>query len=109
MRPKSRKLRNSLLIVLLAVATVAGQDYQIRTRVDLVVVPVTVKSSGDRLVAGLQKEDFQIFENGAAQTIANFTADPVPLSAAVIIDTGLGAKSFVKVQKTLPALAGSFS
>jgi len=109
MRPKSRTLRNLLLIVLLAVTSLAAQDYQIRTRVDLVVVPVSVKTSEDRLVAGLQKEDFQIYENGAVQTIANFTAEPVPLSAAIIIDTGLGAKSFVKVQKTLPALAGSFS
>jgi len=109
MRPKSRILRNSLVIVLLAVATLAAQDFQIRTRVDLVVVPVTVKSSGDRLVAGLQKEDFRVFENGSLQTIANFTVDPVPLSAAVIIDTGLTAKSFIKVQRTFPALAAAFS
>jgi VWFA-related protein len=109
MRLKSRILRNSLLIVLLAVVTLVAQDYQIRTRVDLVVVPVSVKSGDDHLVAGLQKEDFLLFENGTQQTIANFTADPVPLSAAVIIDTGLSAKSQVQIRKSLPALTGAFS
>src|SRR5206468_8769123 len=55
------------------------------------------------------KEDFTVFENGRKQTIANFTSDPAPLSAAVVVDTGLSSGSLSKVQKTFSALAGAFS
>jgi VWFA-related protein len=95
-------------LMLLAVAATA-QDFKIHAKVDLVVVPVTVKSSGDKLVPALTKNDFVIFEDGRPQAITNFTVDPVPLSAAVVVDTGLTAGSFSKVQKTFTALAGAFS
>src|SRR5262249_39408285 len=38
-----------------------------------------------------------------------FIVDPVPLSAVVVVDTGLGAASLSKVQRTFTALAGAFS
>src|SRR5262249_21264553 len=56
-----------------------------------------------------KKENFIVLEDGHQQTITNFTTDPVPLSAAVIVDTGLGHDSLEKVQKTFPALTGAFS
>lgn len=104
MRPKI-----AIVSLLLVVLTAGAQDFQIRTRVDLVVVPVTVKTSGDKLVSGLQKDDFIVLEDGQQQTITNFTIDPVPLSAAIVVDTGLSADSLSKVQQTFPALAGAFS
>jgi VWFA-related protein len=102
------------LLALLVSAAARGQDtqdsqYKIRAKVDLVVVPVTVKGAGDKLVTGLTQQDFTVFEDGRRQTITNFTIDPVPLSAAVVIDTGLSAKSLSKVQQTFPALAGAFA
>src|SRR6185503_264412 len=103
------RLRIAIVSLLVMVLTASAQDFQIRTRVDLVVLPVTVKASGDKLVNGLQKQDFIVLEDGHAQTITNFTNDPVPLSAAVIVDTGLAADSLTKVQQTFPALAGAFS
>jgi len=87
----------------------SAQEYKIRAKVDLVEVPVTVKGSGDKLIAGLTKNDFVVFEDGRRQTIANFTSDPVPLSAAVIIESGLTPGSLSKIQQTLSALAGAFS
>src|SRR5262245_57422923 len=98
-----------VLISFLLAISGSAQDFQIRTRVDLVVVPVTVKAKGDKLISGLKKEDFVVFEDGQPQTVTNFTDDPVPLSAAVIVDTGLAAESLQKVQQTFPALAGAFS
>jgi VWFA-related protein len=99
-----------LALLLFAVAAVAqDSQYKIRAKIDLVVVPVTVKGSGDKLVTGLTQQDFVIYEDGHRQTITNFTADPVPLSAAVVIDTGLSPGSLAKVQKSFPALAGAFS
>jgi VWFA-related protein len=96
--------------LLLAAAVYAqDQQYKIRAKVDLVIVPVTVKGNGDKLVTNLKKEDFVVLEDGQQQTVTDFTVDPVPLSAAVVVDTGLGFDSLAKVQKTLPALAGAFS
>ena len=110
-----RKVRTSikfgLLALLLFTAAAFAQDsqYRIRAKIDLVVVPVTVKGAGGELATGLTQKDFVIYEDGRRQTITNFTADPVPLSAAVVIDTGLMADALSKVQKTFPALAGAFA
>jgi VWFA-related protein len=62
---------------------------QIRSRVDLVVVPVTVRSADGKLVAGLTREDFSITEDGKAQTIVDFDIEPQLLSAAIILDDGM--------------------
>ena len=75
MRQKGSTLSRSFVILLLVVATALAQDYQIRTRVDLVVVPVTVTSSGNRLVTDLTEKDFKLLENGQPQTIAAFSID----------------------------------
>ncbi len=101
----------ALLMLLLFAAAALGQDqnYKIRAKIDLVVVPVTVKGSGNKLITGLKREDFVLLEDGTRQTISNFSIDPVPLSAAVVVETGLAAGSLSKVQQTFPALAGSFS
>jgi VWFA-related protein len=101
--------RFTFLGLLLLSAAASAQDYKIRAKIDLVVVPVTVKGSNDNLITGLQQDDFVVLESGVRQTITNFSVDPVPLSAAVIIDTGLSAASLEKVQQTFPALAGAFS
>jgi VWFA-related protein len=110
-----RKVRTSikfgLLALLLFAAAAFAQDsqYRIRAKIDLVVVPVTVKGAGGELVTGLTQKDFVIYEDGRRQAISNFTADPVPLSAAVVIDAGLMADSLSKVQKTFSALSGAFA
>ena len=109
MRRKASIVGKLTLLALLTAVVASAQDYKIRAKVDLVVVPVTVKGSNGNLVAGLDKEDFVILEDGRRQTIANFSTDPVPLSAAVVVDTGLSAGSLSKIQKTFPALTGAFS
>jgi VWFA-related protein len=113
MRLKVRTLGKLALLAAAAfpllIASAAAQDFKIRAKVDLVVVPVTVKGSGDKLITGLTKDDFVIFEDGRRQTITNFSIDPVPLSAAVIVDTALGPASLAKIQRTVVALAGAFS
>jgi VWFA-related protein len=90
-------------------ALAQDSQYKIRAKVDLVVVPVTVKGSGGKLVTGLKKEDFTVYEDARKQTITDFSIDPVPLSAAVVVDSGLSADSLSKVQQTFSALAGAFS
>jgi len=110
MRRKARTFAKlALLILLLFALAASAQDYKIRAKVDLVEVPVTVKGASDKLMTGLTKDDFVVLEDGRPQTISTFTPDPVPLSAAVIVDTGLLSGSLSKVQNTFSALAGAFS
>ena len=49
-------------------------------QVNFVEVPVTVKDSKGKLVAGLTYRDFKVFENDTRQPIAFFTTDSFPLS-----------------------------
>src|ERR1700740_160338 len=63
--------------------------YRIVTRVNFVLVPVTVKDESGHLVDGLLPRDFNVFEDGKKQELKFFTSDPFPLSAAVILDSGI--------------------
>lgn len=83
--------------------------YTMRTTVDFVVVPVTVKDPSGHLVEGLGRRDFAVFEDGVQQQIKLFTSDPFPLSAAVVLDVGLPDQVLRKVNETLPALTAAFS
>src|SRR5215510_7926832 len=93
-------LRFLILIVVLALA--ASARSQIRARVDLVVVPVTVRNSEGKLIAGLSKEDFVVREDNKPQTIESFDTDPWPLSAAIVIDDGM---SGTKLKMLYPPFA----
>lgn len=62
----------------------AAQSF--RSRIDIVQVTVTVTDSEGRLVTGLTKDDFQIFEDGNAQEITQFTDARVPVSLGVLLD-----------------------
>jgi len=59
----------------------------IRKAVNLVLVPVSVTDSMERLVTGLTPDNFQIFENKKQQLIRNFSSEDVPVSIGLIVDT----------------------
>lgn len=80
----------------------------IKSRSDLVVVPVTVKDSQGRLVGDLQRDEFRVFQDGVEQQIAIFSSDPFPLSAVVLIDNDLSQKPAEQVQKSLESIAAGF-
>jgi Ca-activated chloride channel family protein len=54
--------------------------------VDVVLVPVTITDPMNRLVTGLDKENFQVFEAGKAQEIRHFSSEDAPISLGVIFD-----------------------
>ena len=83
--------------------------YKIVRNVNYVVVPVTVKDGAGHLVDGLRPKDFTVLEDGKKQDLKLFIVDPLPLSAAVILDTGMPDVALQKVAQTYTALAGSFS
>ncbi len=58
----------------------------IRTRVDLVLVPVTVTDPMNRVVIGLQQGNFQLYEGKQSQEIKHFSREDAPVSLGVILD-----------------------
>ena len=58
----------------------------IRMNVDMVLVPVTVTDPMNRLVTGLEQEDFQVFENNGEQKISSFASEDAPVSIGIIFD-----------------------
>jgi len=86
-----------------------AQDIRLRTRVELVVVPVSVRDKSGKLVGDLKQSDFSISEAGKKQTITQFSIDPVPLSAVVLVDTGISEGALQRVKDSFPALLGALS
>jgi VWFA-related protein len=97
------------LLLLLTTALLSAQEVQLRTRVELVVVPVSVKDKNNKLAAGLSQADFTITEAGKKQTITTFSIDPVPISAAILIDTGISEAALTRVKESFPSLMGAFA
>lgn len=85
------------------------EPFQVVVNVNLVTVPVTVKDRDNRLVDGLLRKDFILYEDGVRQNIKFFTSDPFPLSAAVLIDSNISASAMKKINQTLPSISGAFS
>jgi len=68
-------------------ATEGVQPGHFRTDASVVLVGATVVDTHDRLVRGLQREDFRLFEDKVERTIQYFGEEDVPLSLAVVFDT----------------------
>jgi Ca-activated chloride channel homolog len=54
--------------------------------VDLALVNVTVTDPYNRLVTGLDKENFRVYEDNVEQEIVTFSSEDVPISIGVIFD-----------------------
>lgn len=81
---------------------------KIISRVDLVVLPVTVKKNGV-LVPDLHRDEFRVFEDNVEQQIELFTAEAFPLSIVVLIDNDLKSKDADQVSSSLRAIIGGMS
>lgn len=58
----------------------------IKMDVDLVLVPVTITDPMNRLVTGLDKENFTVFEGKDQQEIRHFSSEDAPVSLGIIFD-----------------------
>jgi VWFA-related protein len=72
-------------------------------------IPFTVKDSKNRLVPGITWRDVRVYENGLRQQLRLFTADPFPLSVALVIDQSVTHDTMEKINASLSALQGAFS
>lgn len=54
---------------------------------DLVQIPVTVTDGSGRVVSGLEKEHFTLFEDKVQQVITHFASEDAPASIGLVFDT----------------------
>ena len=59
----------------------------IRVDVDMVVVNVTVTGSHDRIVTGLDRRNFVVYDDKVPQQIAAFSMEDAPISVGLVFDT----------------------
>jgi Ca-activated chloride channel family protein len=67
--------------------TLTAHVRPMKVDVDLVLVPVTITDPMNRLVTGLEKENFQLYEGNSAQEIRTFSSEDAPVSLGVIFDS----------------------
>jgi Ca-activated chloride channel homolog len=77
-----------------------------KSDVDLVLVPVTITDPMNRLVTGLDRENFQLFEGKEAQEIRHFSSEDAPVSLGVIFDMSGSMSS--KIERAREAVVEFF-
>jgi Ca-activated chloride channel family protein len=82
-KPKERAQEN----VVAKTGELSAHVRALRVDVDLVLVPVTITDPMNRLVTGLEKANFQLFEGNSAQEIRSFSSEDAPVSLGVIFDS----------------------
>jgi Ca-activated chloride channel family protein len=122
-QPRSTAKSLALVIIasvfILASASPAQQDqskpqssyagpFSINISVDEVVLHVTVRNRHGTPVAGLNKEDFQVFESGGRQSIRHFSHEDIPVTVGLVIDnSGSMRPKRAEVVAAALAFAGS--
>jgi Ca-activated chloride channel family protein len=93
-----RTIIAALVLVLAAVALQAQQPasrdgddqregFRFKSGVELINVTTTVSDSSGRFVPGLTRDDFTVYEDNQPQEIAYFSAERVPVSLGIVLDT----------------------
>jgi Ca-activated chloride channel family protein len=77
-----------------------------RVRVELVMVPVTVRDGMNRPVMGLAKDNFLVYEDNAPQSIRYFSSEDAPISIGILLDVSGTMRN--KIDATREALAEFF-
>ena len=67
----------------------------LRVAVNLVMVDATVKSKAGQILGDLQKEDFELREDGATQKVEIFSRDELPLNVALVLDLSDSIEPFL--------------
>jgi Ca-activated chloride channel homolog len=76
----------ALMVLTLPVLGRPADDYTIGVSVDMVVLQATVLDRKGTLVSGLEKDNFQIYEDSALQPIKHFSHEDIPVTVGLVID-----------------------
>jgi Ca-activated chloride channel homolog len=77
---------SAAVLLVLAVSAAAAQKVPLRSSIELTVVTATVRDADGKLVTGLPKEAFEVYEDGERRPIAQFTNERVPLGLGLLLD-----------------------
>jgi Ca-activated chloride channel family protein len=78
----------SLAALVIVSPRVAGQEgFKFKSGVELINVNATVTDRSGRFVAGLQQSDFVVYEDEQPVEITHFSAERVPVSLGIVLDT----------------------
>jgi Ca-activated chloride channel homolog len=80
-----------------------GSLATIRVNSELVVIPVTVTDGSGRSVTGLQRENFELYEDNVKQEITQFASEDNPVSIGFVFDTSGSMRP--RIQKAREAVA----
>ena len=78
----------------------------IKSTTELVLVPVTITDPMNRLVTGLDKDNFAVFEGKSQQEIKSFSSEDAPVSLGVIFDMSGSMSS--KIERAREAVVEFF-
>src|SRR5262249_55329536 len=79
-----------------------GQDPPFIERTDLVSLPVTVTDAYNRLVTGLDRQHFEVYEDKVKQEISFFSDDDSPVNLGIVFDVSGSMKG--KIDRAKEAL-----
>ena len=111
---RDRRLVASIAVAvgLLVVSVHAGSNrrqqhpdagFRFKSGVELINVTAMVSDTSGRFVPGLLKEDFLVYEDGVPQPVTHFSAERVPVSLGIVLDTS-GSMAGEKIRAALTAL-----
>ena len=93
-------LRGLAAVLVFATALVSAQQpvppppeqpqsgsFRFKSGVELINVTVTVTDASGRFVPNLRQDDFVVYEDDARQNVTHFSADRVPVSLGILLDT----------------------
>jgi VWFA-related protein len=90
----TRRAAIAAVALALAIASVRAQNSEpgdqgvrFKSGVELINVTATVSDSAGRFVPGLSQEDFLVYEDNAPVEILQFSAERVPVSLGIVLDT----------------------
>jgi Ca-activated chloride channel family protein len=86
-----------------AVSLRAQDGFRFKSGVELVNVNVTVTDRTGRFVSGLRQEDFAVFDDSTEQEVTHFSAERVPVSLGIALDTS-GSMAGDKITSAIAAI-----
>jgi len=79
------------------------EAFKFRTGVELINVNATVTDQSGRFVSGLTRDDFRVYDDERLQTLSHFSAERVPVSLGIVLDTS-GSMDGDKIRAARDAL-----
>ncbi|MBI3399955.1 MAG: VWA domain-containing protein [Acidobacteria bacterium] len=86
-----------------ATPRITEPSFRFKSGVELINVTATVSDASGRFVSGLKQEDFLVYEDDQPQAVTHFSAERVPVSLGIAVDTS-GSMAGTKMQEAQSAL-----